>query len=227
MACNKYPEETVAKILDAALELFLQKGYEHTSIQDIVDHLDGLTKGAIYHHFKNKEEIFDAAFNRAMAPTIARISEVREDASLTGAEQIANLFTVSGTGPQVKLWKRLAPDPDPVKNARLLGMEYANALGAASSEFMQPIIEQGIADGSISCKHPRETAEALNLLANLWLLPLFRKEDSREGFANRLDVIIDVARALGIEFDRARMGETIDALAAIWFDDEEGPERAS
>ena len=41
MGRNKYPEETVAKILDAALELFCVQGYEGTSIQDIVDRLDG------------------------------------------------------------------------------------------------------------------------------------------------------------------------------------------
>lgn len=45
MGRNKYPEETVAKILDAALELFCAQGYEGTSIQDIVDRLDGMTKG--------------------------------------------------------------------------------------------------------------------------------------------------------------------------------------
>ncbi len=70
MGRNKYPEETVAKILDAALELFCAQGYEGTSIQDIVDRLDGMTKGAVYHHFKSKEEIFNAAFDRAMAPVV-------------------------------------------------------------------------------------------------------------------------------------------------------------
>ena len=38
MGRNKYPEETVAKILDAALELFCVQGYEGTSIQDIAFH---------------------------------------------------------------------------------------------------------------------------------------------------------------------------------------------
>ena len=51
MARNKYPEETIQKILDVSYRLFLEKGYEHTSIQDIV-HAIGMSKGAIYHHFK-------------------------------------------------------------------------------------------------------------------------------------------------------------------------------
>ena len=52
MARNKYPEETVNLILDVAGRLFMEKGYEHTSIQDIINNLGGLSKGAIYHHFK-------------------------------------------------------------------------------------------------------------------------------------------------------------------------------
>ena len=60
MARNKYPEVTVEKILEVSQRLFLEKGYDNTTIQDIVDELGGLTKGAIYHHFKSKEEIMDA-----------------------------------------------------------------------------------------------------------------------------------------------------------------------
>ena len=53
MPRNKYPEETVEKILDVSLKLFLEKGYENTTVLDIVDHLGGLTRGAFYHHFKS------------------------------------------------------------------------------------------------------------------------------------------------------------------------------
>ena len=54
MARNKYPEITEKRILDAALKLFMEKGYEQTTIQDIVNELGDLSKGAVYHHFKSK-----------------------------------------------------------------------------------------------------------------------------------------------------------------------------
>lgn len=60
MARNKYPEVTVEKILEVAERIFLEKGYDDTTIQNIIDGLGGLTKGAVYHHFKSKEEILDA-----------------------------------------------------------------------------------------------------------------------------------------------------------------------
>ena len=39
MARNKYPEQKVKSILDAAQELFIEHGYEHTSLQDIINRL--------------------------------------------------------------------------------------------------------------------------------------------------------------------------------------------
>ena len=53
MARNKYPQRTVEKILEVSLALFNEKGYEKTTIQDIVNAL-GMSKGAIYHHFKSE-----------------------------------------------------------------------------------------------------------------------------------------------------------------------------
>ena len=66
MARNKYPEETVARILDVSLKLFLEKGYENTTIQDIIDALGNLSKGAIYHHFKSKEDILEAVCDQRL-----------------------------------------------------------------------------------------------------------------------------------------------------------------
>ena len=63
MARNKHPEETVEKILRVSLKLFQEKGYEATTIQDIVDAL-GMSKGAIYHHFKSKADIMDLLSER-------------------------------------------------------------------------------------------------------------------------------------------------------------------
>ena len=64
MARNKHPEETVNLILDVASRLFMEQGYEHTSIQNIIGCLGGLSKGAIYHHFKSKEDILEAVIDK-------------------------------------------------------------------------------------------------------------------------------------------------------------------
>ena len=50
MARNAHPEVTRQRILDAARTLFARQGYERTSIQDIINELGDLSKGAIYRH---------------------------------------------------------------------------------------------------------------------------------------------------------------------------------
>jgi AcrR family transcriptional regulator len=47
---------TRERILDVALELFGEQGYENTSLRDIADRL-GVTKAALYYHFERKEDI--------------------------------------------------------------------------------------------------------------------------------------------------------------------------
>lgn len=50
---------TKEKILLTALSLFAENGYEAVSVSDIAGQL-GITKGALYRHFRNKQDIFDS-----------------------------------------------------------------------------------------------------------------------------------------------------------------------
>ena len=54
---------TKEKILSAALELFAKDGYEAVSVSMIAGEL-GITKGALYKHYKNKRDIFDSVVGR-------------------------------------------------------------------------------------------------------------------------------------------------------------------
>ncbi len=54
--------DTKEKITKTALRMFLEKGYENTSLNDIAREV-GITKPAIYHHFKNKDQLFHEVLN--------------------------------------------------------------------------------------------------------------------------------------------------------------------
>ncbi len=59
-------QQTKARIIEQAAELFNQKGYAGSSIADIMQ-ATGLKKGGIYNHFKSKDELAVAAFDYAVA----------------------------------------------------------------------------------------------------------------------------------------------------------------
>lgn len=65
-------ERTREFILDTTVSLFNTKGYEGTSLSDLTART-GLTKGALYGNFQNKEDIAKAAFRHAMQQVRARI----------------------------------------------------------------------------------------------------------------------------------------------------------
>jgi AcrR family transcriptional regulator len=59
--------DTRARILDIALELFAEHGYEKTSLREIADRL-GVTKAALYYHFRTKEDILAGIVDSMSAP---------------------------------------------------------------------------------------------------------------------------------------------------------------
>jgi AcrR family transcriptional regulator len=52
-------DETRTRILDVAVDLFIEKGYAGTSVRDISERL-GMTKGSLYYHFASKEDVLNA-----------------------------------------------------------------------------------------------------------------------------------------------------------------------
>lgn len=167
MARNKYPEVTVEKILDVSLRLFLEKGYEHTTIQDIVDELGGLTKGAIYHHFKSKEDLMDALGGHIFSKSNP-YKTVQKDTSLNGLEKIKKIVKLSLTN---KEQHTIAIASIPlVKNPRFLA-ELIESNRTVMSPLLKDAIDEGIKDGSIKTQYPEPLSETLTFLTNFWLIP--------------------------------------------------------
>ena len=167
MARNKYPEITVEKILEAAQRLFLEKGYENTTIQDIVDELGGLTKGAIYHHFKSKEDIICALSDQLFAPNNP-FAIVKQRKDLNALQKMREAVKLNQQNTQEK---QLNIEALPLlKNPRIL-VEMIQSNHQQLTPLWRDLLEEGIADGSIQTEYPKEMAELIPLLGDVWLYP--------------------------------------------------------
>jgi AcrR family transcriptional regulator len=72
--------DTRTRILDVARELFIEQGYEGTSLREISDRL-GITKAALYYHFRSKEEILEtllAPFDTLLDELLQRLEAARD-----------------------------------------------------------------------------------------------------------------------------------------------------
>lgn len=204
MARNKYPEETVEKILTVAMRLFLEKGYEHTTIQDIVDQLGGLTKGAVYHHFKSKEEIMDAVTEKMFWDNDP-FEKVRGRTDLTGLEKMKEVIRLT----QEPDWSSLARQSMPIlKNPKLLAKCIEDNQRIATPRWLA-LIEEGMADGSINTEYPREAAELLTLLDTVWMAPTIFPA-TREEVLHKFRCVGEIFANLGVPLIDEEMLELAD-----------------
>jgi AcrR family transcriptional regulator len=63
---ERRPEERPQELLEAALAVFAERGYRNARIDDVAE-AAGVTKGAVYHHFANKEELLCRAIEQYLA----------------------------------------------------------------------------------------------------------------------------------------------------------------
>ncbi len=213
MARNKHPEETINLILDVASRLFLEKGYEHTSIQDIIDHLGGLSKGAIYHHFKSKEDILVAVTERMTEESDRMLLNIRDQKNVSGKEKLQSIFKESLNRPVQDDIFTVAPHLG--ANPRLLFSMLGETISEVAPNYIRPILEQGMADGTIKVDYPLETAELIMLLANFWMNPMVF-DDSVEKVRNKTLLFRQVMKSLGLDIVDEELTDRMVELTAVY-----------
>ncbi len=215
MARNKHPEETVNRILEAAFRLFMEKGYEHTSIQDIIDNLGGLSKGAIYHHFKSKEDILVAVTDRMTEESNQMLAEIRDRTDLIGKEKLRTIFKESISRPVQNDIFTVAPDLG--NNPRLLYSIFRETVDEAAPHYILPIIKQGIADGSIQTDYPAELAELIILVANIWTNPMIFDSTPEESF-RKFMIFRQMMQGFGLDIVDDELLERLQELTDIYWE---------
>ena len=213
MARNKHPEETASLILDVAFRLFIEKGYERTSIQDIIDNLGGLSKGAIYHHFKSKEDILVAVTDRMTEESNKMLVEIRDRTDITGKEKLKAIFKESVLRPVQDDIFTVAPDLS--NNPSLFVSIFRETMNLAAPYYIQPIIEQGISDGSIQTDYPAELAELIIIVANIWINPMIFNNTADQSY-RKFMVFRQMMEGFGLDIVDDEMLHRLQELADIY-----------
>ncbi|RLK62729.1 TetR/AcrR family transcriptional regulator [Atopobacter sp. AH10] len=201
-------ENTRNKIISVASKLFITKGYEETRISDIINGLDGLTKGAIYHYFESKEDIFNSVVSEIGSKNIQIFEEIKRDKSLLGAEKLIKIVKSSFDNKNMEAITRMSPNL--LDNPKLLSAFIIEIRDITIPRYIQPIINEGIADGSIRTKYPNETAEMIAVLLNLWLNPLIWQNEQIK-VSNKMEVINMMLEKFGVKlFDEELISKMED-----------------
>lgn len=198
MSRNKYPEETRKLIIEKSTELFLEKGYENTTIQEIIDNLGGLTKGAVYHHFKSKNDILTAVMTYIYSDNhlLENWESIVKRTDMSGKEKIKLMFTVSLSDPDEKRFASMKVDYK--KTPELLSDLLNRTVNHLAPCYFEPVIYQGIEDGSIQTDYPKELAQVMLLIANIWLNPIVFRCESEE-MRRKFLFLCDMTDKLGLD----------------------------
>lgn len=137
-------ETTTEVLIAAARRLFAAKGFPGTSIQEIVEEA-GVTRGAMYHHFSGKDDVFEAVFVREQTALGRRVREAA--------------MRKKGAWPQLKAgcdeFLNAMLDPE---TQRILMIDGPAVLGPAgiqehdeceSVQLLTHVIEKAMAQGAI------------------------------------------------------------------------------
>jgi TetR/AcrR family transcriptional regulator, acrAB operon repressor len=163
-------------LLDAALVVFSKQGYESTRLEDIADEA-GVTRGAIYHHFGGKVELYNALLEERFA----RANQVWQDAIAEGGTPLQMLRRL-----MVRSLQYLEEDADyravqemvSFKTAMIPeledGLQKKKAGQQAYLDYLAGLVEQGVDAGEIRPgTNPRDAAIAIIGMMNgvglLWM----------------------------------------------------------
>ena len=153
MAKEYNARATIEAILSVSAKLFLQKGFDKTSMMDIAT-AAGISKGAIYHHFKSKDEIIKSVMEKQEQSVKGTIENFMEETRfLSGKEQLQLIL-------EKNIENQEAHYLDDTMSVRMKSAEfvlsYMQSCVNKDSNFVSKIIKKGIQDGSIVTDFPDE-----------------------------------------------------------------------
>lgn len=154
-------DERLSEFLDTAQQLFMQRGYAKTSINDIVKHME-VAKGTFYHYFKSKIDLLNRLVERFTRTAVLAAKELVHQENLNAVEKLNRFFTtirdlkIENKELMIMLMKVMYTD----ENLMFRHKMFKRNIEALAPEFAK-IIRQGIEEGSFDPVDDRETAEMI------------------------------------------------------------------
>lgn len=159
---RKEAEERRNEILDAADELFGQKGFDGTSTNDILERV-GIARGTLYHHFKAKEDIMDALIERYSNRLLSAAQEIALDKSIPVISRITRVVMAMNLDGRSSA--EIMEHIHKPQNA-LMHQKIQKVLINGLTPILSEIIREGIEQGLFSTPYPYECMEMVVSYAN-------------------------------------------------------------
>lgn len=164
-AANSLRKDLVLKhLLDTAAELFLQRGYAHTRMQDIAESMQ-MSRSALYYYFQNKEQVLLALTEGDVLVATDILEALLDDASISWADKLrgwieGNIREKLAGGARFRLVERIQDDL-PVEYREIFRKQRRKIL-----DLVTTVVEGGVRAGEFRVTDPKITAFAVIGMSN-------------------------------------------------------------
>lgn len=161
MARTLNPEVHTVKreaFVEAATRLMQAKGWEQTSVQDVLDATEA-SRGAFYHYFDSKQALLEAVIERLVDVGLGAVAPIVQDPNLAAGPKLSALFL------GIARWKSaqkalmlavlqtwLSDDNAAVRE------KFRHRLAGRMVPLLSPIVDQGMREGTFKATSPDDTA---------------------------------------------------------------------
>lgn len=187
------------ELVEIAEKLFLEKGYEETSVDDILN-ASGLSKGGFYHYFKSKEEVLAESISNFAENLLTELEPLIADKKLNALEKLKRC-----------LEKKTASQRSKIELLRYMNMLMKSDFTfykynlTITQKYVEPfarVIEQGMEEGIFKVEFPLETADILLRAVTSVPQSVFYNEyvqDKNKALKYKASLEAVIVRTLGIE----------------------------
>ena len=190
------------ELLDTALSLFLEHGYERTSVEQITTTV-GVAKGTFYHYFAAKQDLLEQLVQRFTEDIFAETERASAVSNGSAVERLRGLLVA---GSQVKLGRKqetvMLTRPLFTPENRALLSRLMEGWIERTRPLIREIIEQGIAEGTFDVPYPAAMTE---LWLSLWYdygIRVSRLFFSAQDDPCRVDELVEAIQALQVAEER-------------------------
>lgn len=164
----KAPDERRSELIATAQELFYTKGYESTSVSDIVKTV-GVAQGTFYYYFDSKSAILEDMIDEMVAQMVVQFQAIIADETLSAipkwqkAMQVTNNWKIERKAELIEVGRTLFKEDNILLRHKL----HKEVLKVTACE-MVTIIQQGVEEGTFNTEFIPETAEiVMTIIASL------------------------------------------------------------